>query len=195
MKEWNDLLRALGLVVVRAAGLDEELRRVFVALTGDKHKAVDAAGQMTKWLVSGCRDQIAAREFADRKRLAPLSEILAECETLNRRRNRHVHDAWATGADGEQQQIQSKSGTHQPVVHTVTVADVEDVANGIGQCTAMLGIRRHELFAPDEVNLEAQMRWDDYLNSRTPEQIDDLMKARIRAIEAQRREADYRPTD
>jgi hypothetical protein len=182
------LLRGLGRVVRAASQLDHSLRTLFSALVGSKYAAVVAAGQPMEWLCTSCIALLKAhREVApeDKEKLAAL---LRDAKAAAKERNRLVHDLWAYGADG-MFLMRSQRGTHELTAKPVTLEEVEAVERGLTRVSVALDHVVADALGDEALTLEAQLRWEDYLASLSPDERAAMAERYKRALLDKEREA------
>jgi hypothetical protein len=165
----DDRYAALGQVVEMAAVLEVSLRMAFCALMGSEHAAVVAAAQETHWLIESCealahhRSDLSA---ADREALSAadqegIAAALRACRVANHDRNRLVHEAWGTGADGEPVEIGSIQGTYRIGGRAWSVAEIQAAADAIGSAQQALLAAIEAALGPESLHrAETQLRND-----------------------------------
>lgn len=172
-------LIALGRIVEEAATLEMALRSAFCALVGSKYAAVVAAGQNSAWLLERSQDILKVhREIQDDKR-KELREALIECKAANTQRNM-IHNVWGYGPGGETSRIASVWGKHELRVSRTTVEDVEAIDQQLVQCTSRLTRAVTQAFGV-QASTETQLRWEDYLRSLSPAEIEAMIRRRAEA--------------
>jgi hypothetical protein len=122
---------ALGRLVELAAVMEIALRLAFCVLIGSRYAAVVAGGQETHWLINNC-DAIARHhdDLSDPHR-ETIRAALHACREANRDRNRLVHDAWGTEADGEPAVLHGEQRSYQIAGRAWTIAEIQAVADAI----------------------------------------------------------------
>jgi hypothetical protein len=122
---------ALGRLVEMAAVMEIALRMAFCALIGSRYAAVVAGTQETHWLIENC-DAIARHrgDLAEAQRDA-IRAALRSCREANRDRNRLVHDAWGTDADGAPAALRGEQGSYQITGRAWTTAEIQAGADAI----------------------------------------------------------------
>jgi hypothetical protein len=129
---------ALGRLVELAALMEIALRMSFCALIGSTYAAVVAGGQETHWLIETC-DALARHrdDLSDAQRVA-IRAALRACREANRDRNRLVHDAWGTDADGRPASVLGGQGSYQITGRAWTAAEIQAVADAIASAQRTL---------------------------------------------------------
>jgi hypothetical protein len=129
----DELQRALGAVVLEAAYLERVLRLAFSALIGSKYAAVVNERLMANSLIEDCeritRYHTSIPEPAKETILAALND----CHEANKRRNRVIHDTWATRPGGVVVSRQGAATAHDVTVTPRTPAEVRQLANRLAQ--------------------------------------------------------------
>lgn len=128
----DELLRDLGLLTVRAAKLEEELRDAFCHLVGSKYSVVVAGGQPVTWLIDQCQALVRANlEIPDDKKAAMMA-ALEECRAANEQRNILIHSVKSGGfPDGEVVTARSRRGTFEPSVQRWTAQAIREAVSRI----------------------------------------------------------------
>lgn len=126
----NQRLMALGLLTVRAAKLEEDLRRAFCSLVASKYAPVVAGGQGMSWLIEQCQALVKAnREMSDDRKDALLA-ALVECKNAMEQRNTLVHGIKISGESRHEiMTSRSRRGTSRPTVESWTDAKIRAVAS------------------------------------------------------------------
>jgi hypothetical protein len=182
------LLRSLGRTVQAASQFDHALQMLFCALVGSKYAAVVAAGQTTDWLCGSCMALLKAHRELAPEHKDKLLALLQEGKAAADRRNRLVHDVWAGGPD-EKFLMRSRRGTHELAMAPLSLEAVESVQRALTRVSAGLVPVLFEAFGPDATTLEAQLRWEDYLASLSPEELAAMAERRKQVLLDKEREA------
>jgi hypothetical protein len=173
------ILTALGRVVRNAAYLDQELRMTFCALMGSKYAAIVAAGQSTTWLIDNCRALTEAhQQLSDGHRRSFLA-LLKDAQEATNRRHRLVHDVIGVGSDGRFT-VSSRRRRHNLEIKPVSLEEIMEIERALMNATVNQGVLVADALGPDVLTMEAQLRWEDYVSSLSPE---ELAERRQRASE------------
>jgi hypothetical protein len=184
----DDLLRALGRAVQEASKFDSALQTAFCALVGSKYAAVVAAGQTTDWLSDYCTALAKVhRELAPEYKTKFL-ELLKEGKDAAGRRHRLVHDLWASGPNGTIL-LQRRRRTHEYSTRAWSLKAIESVTRDLTRATVDLELLLIHAFGPEAVTVEAQLRWEDYLASLSPEELAARVERWRQATLAKQQEA------
>ena len=185
------LLRSLGRTVQASSQFDHSLRGLFCALVGSKYAAVVAAGQTTDWLYGSCKALLNVhRELAPEHR-DKLLALLREGKAAADRRNRLVHDLWASGEEGRFL-VRSRRGTHELPMEPVSLEEIESAERDLTRVIVGLVPLMFQAFGPDATTLEAQLRWEDYLVSLSPEEVAAMAERRKQLLlEKERGASDF----
>jgi hypothetical protein len=176
------ILTALGRVVRNAAQLDQALRTTFCALLGSKYAAVVAAGQSTKWLIDNCRALTGAhQQLSDGHRRAFLA-VLKDSQEVTYRRNRLVHDVIGAGPDGKFT-VSSRRHRYDLTIKPVSLEEVMEVERALMNAAVQQGFMVADALGPEMLTMEAQLRWEDYVSSLSPEERAELVERQQRASE------------
>ncbi len=125
----DELQHALGAVVLESAFLERVLRAAFSALVGSKYAAVVDARLTAAALIEDC-ERIARHHTAlhdpEKDRLL---EALKACQKANSKRNRVIHDTWATRSGNVIVTLDGGRSSHEVMVTVRTPAEVRQVAD------------------------------------------------------------------
>jgi hypothetical protein len=148
---------ALGQLVEMAAVLEIALRMAFCALIGGKYAAVVAGTQETHWLIENCDAIAHHHEDLSEAHRETVRAALRACRDANHDRNRLVHDAWGTAADGTQASLRGGQGTYLITGRAWTTTQIQAAADAIG------GAQRALLAAIEDALGPASMRTAEQL--------------------------------
>jgi hypothetical protein len=129
----DELQHALGAVVLESAYLERVLRAAFSALVGSKYAVVVDARLSAAALIEDC-ERIARHHTAmDDPEKDRLLEALKSCQKAHSRRNRVIHDAWATRSGDVMVTLDGGRTSHEVMVTMRTPGDVRQVADRLGE--------------------------------------------------------------
>jgi hypothetical protein len=175
------LLRGLGRVVRAASQLDHSLRTLFCALVGSKYAAVVAAGQPMEWLHTSCMALLKAHREMAPEHKEKLAALLRDAKAAADRRNRLVHDLWGYSPNG-MFLVRSRRGTHERAAQPVTLEEIESVERDLAHVSDGLDRVVANTLGGGALLMEAQLRWEDYLLSLSPEELAALAERRKQAL-------------
>lgn len=92
----DELQHALGGIVLEAAYLERVLRAVFSALVGSKYAAVVDGRLTASALIEDCERLTSCHTEIPAPAKDAVLTALRACHEANRKRNRVIHDTWAT---------------------------------------------------------------------------------------------------
>jgi hypothetical protein len=127
----DELQHALGAVVLESAYLERVLRAAFSALVGSKYAAVVDARLSVAALIEDCERITRHHTAMDDPEKDKLLEALKACQKANSKRNRVIHDSWATRS-GDVMVTLHGGSSHEVMVKVRTPAEVREVADRIG---------------------------------------------------------------
>jgi len=127
----DDRYAALGQVVETAAVMEISLRMAFCALLGSKYAAVVARSQETHWLIENCEALARHHQELREGPRDAIHQALRACREANRDRNRLVHDAWSTEAEGTPATIQSTRRSYRITGRPWTAGHITAVTDAI----------------------------------------------------------------
>jgi hypothetical protein len=163
----DDRYAALGQVVETAAVMEISLRMAFCALLGSKYAAVVARGQETHWLIENCEALARRRQEL---RLGPrdaIRQALRACREANRDRNRLVHDAWSTEAQGTPATIHSTRRSYQITGRPWTAANITAVTDAITTAQRQLLTALEDALGPEHLQVAERLLAEDSAIGRT----------------------------
>jgi hypothetical protein len=134
----DDRYYALGQLVETAATMEIALRLAFCALMGGKYAAVVAAEQETHWLLETCDDVARHHDELPVPEREAIRAALRACREANRDRNRLVHDAWGTGADGAPATFSGGQQSYQILGRAWNTAQIQAAADAIANAQRAL---------------------------------------------------------
>lgn len=127
----DDRYDVLGQVVELAAVMEISLRMAFCALIASEHAGVVAGAQETHWLIENCDALARHRQDVPAIKRDAIHAALGACRQANHDRNRLVHDAWNTVADGEPAQIRSGQRSYRITGRSWSAAEIQAAADAI----------------------------------------------------------------
>lgn len=172
------MLIGLGAVVRASSQLEFGLRSLFCALEGSKYAAITAAGQSTDWLLGMSEALLKCNVNISHKHRITLTALLTKIRAAMQERNRYVHDVWAGAADGATELMRSRRKSHVLSFRPVTIENLIQTSQMLMECAVHLTIWIGDTLGIEGVGAEAQLRWEDYLNSLSPEELAALLKRR-----------------
>jgi hypothetical protein len=123
--------QALGQVTEEAAVLEIALRMTFRALAGGPYATLIAGGQEMHWLLETCEIITEHHHDLNPAQRRVILDALQACRHANRDRNRLVHDAWGTSADGAPAVISSARHSYAISGRAWTGPQIRAVAQAI----------------------------------------------------------------
>jgi hypothetical protein len=153
----DDRFAALGQVVERAAVLEIALRMAFCTLVGGNYPAVIAANQETHWLIENCEAVTRHHRGLTAEQVDAIRTALHVCREANRDRNRLVHEAWGTGADGAPTALQSLRRSYQIAGREWGVTQILTAAEAIAGAEHALLTAIEDAFGPGCLEAAAQL--------------------------------------
>jgi hypothetical protein len=148
---------ALGQLVERAAVLEIALRMAFCALIGGRYAAVVAGTQETHWLIENCDAVARHHEDLNEAHRETLRAALRACRDANHDRNRLVHDAWGTGADGTSAFMRGGQGTYLITGRAWTTVQIQAAADAIGGAQRALVAAIEDSLGPASMRAAEQL--------------------------------------
>jgi len=154
----NELQRSLGAIVLEAAYMERMLRAAFSALVGSKYAAVVDGRLMAFALIEDCRHIAKAHTDLDDQARHRLVAALDACEEANRKRNRVIHDAWATRPGDVMVTLQSTRSSHDVTVKARTIGELHQLADEISGAADHLTAAISAAFGSAALRIEDQLR-------------------------------------
>lgn len=154
----DELQRALGGIVLEAGYLERMLRATFCALIGSKYAVVVASQMMAHPMIEDCKHIAKVHtKIAETDRRA-LIAVLETCSKVNARRNRVIHDTWATRPGDVIVTVQSQRNSHEVKVAAPTVDELRQLADDLASSANDLGAAVVAALGPDSLQVEDQLR-------------------------------------
>ena len=156
----SDLQRAIGGVVLESAYLERVLRTAFSALIGSKYAGVVDSRLMASALIEDCRHVAEVHGGIGVPERAELVASLRQCESVNRARNRVIHDDWASRPGTVLVTLQGKHCSHEVTVTAKTVSELDELAGRIGCAADQLSAAVAAALGPESLRIQDQLRQD-----------------------------------
>jgi hypothetical protein len=156
--EVADLQRALGGVVLEASYMERVLRAAFAALVGSKYAPVVDGHLTAHNLIETCENVAEVHTDIEVTAKAQLAHALKACRAANTKRNRVIHDAWASRPDGIMVTLQTSRSSQDAAVTARTLPDLGQVADELGRAADELTAAVTAAFGPDGMRVEDQLR-------------------------------------
>ena len=154
----DELQHALGGVVLESAYLERVLRAAFSALIGSKYAAVVDSRLTAATMIEDC-ERIARRHTdipgPEKERLLA---ALRACHQANSRRNRVIHDAWATRPGDVLVTLHGSRDSRDVTVTVRTPAEVRQVADRVADAANEVKAAMTAAFGPGWDRVEDQLR-------------------------------------
>lgn len=156
----SDLQRAIGGVVLESAYLERVLRTAFSALIGSKYAGVVDSRLMASALIEDCRHVAEVHGGIGVPERAALIASLRQCESVNRARNRVIHDDWASRPGTVLVTLQGKHCSHEVTVTAKTVSELDELAGRIGCAADQLSAAVAAALGAASLRIQDQLRQD-----------------------------------
>ena len=134
----DELQHALGGIVLEAAYMERVLRAVFSVLVGSKYAAVVDGRLTASALIEDCERLTGYHTEIPAPAKDVVLTALRACHEANRKRNRVIHDTWATRPGTVMVTLRSKQGSHEVTVTARTLAEVREVAGQVADAAEAL---------------------------------------------------------
>lgn len=177
------LAEALGRVVQEAATLEVVLRTLAAALIGSKYAAVVVAGQSTSSLVATIEAVSKVHDQVGPERREELKRMLSNVKGSIKQRNNFVHGMWAKAADGAVTAHTSRYREIHWNKTPVRLAELTELSDELQSQAGDLLAWTMDALPAGAVQHEAQLRWEAYLKSLTPDEAAALVERRSRSAE------------
>lgn len=178
----RSLAEALGRVVQNAAALESHLRTLAAALIGSKYAAIVVAGQPTSSLLETISALSKVHDQVSPEKRAELAELLSRAKVAHKRRNDFAHGTWAVDPGGAVMSHNSRYRQFDWVKSPVSHAALTELSKELMDCTVQLLVWSFATL-PGDISNEAQLRWETYLSSLTPEEREAMIQRRTRGAE------------
>ncbi|MER7579941.1 hypothetical protein [Kitasatospora sp. NPDC097691] len=174
----HKLREALGHVVQAAANVESDLRTVTAALLETKYGAVVVAGQSANWLIETIQALIKVHDRVDDQKRDELKGVLTRIKQAFEERNRLAHGVWGTGVDGAIMSHTSKLRRIDWQQSPVTLDSMNTTASELLNLSSGLYAWMFGTLPPEAITTEAQLRWEAYVRSLSPEELATLAERR-----------------
>lgn len=178
---WPDdvQLQALGRVIQAASMFEDSLRNAFCSLIGSKYAAVVAGDEQSSSLIGKCKELTKARTEISSDQKEKILDILIKCKTANERRNRLVHDVWALGPNAVTHLMKRQRLGYQITSQPITTDEIDQVARDLTRSSSELLNILFDTFGPEQATLEAQLRWEQHVESMSTRELYALAVRRL----------------
>ncbi|MFC3736991.1 hypothetical protein ACFOS3_07940 [Paractinoplanes deccanensis] len=183
MEETNARYLALGELVDAASTFEMQLRTALCALIGSKYAAVIVAGMMAGELIENCAAVTRRHREITEPARTRLTEVLSTAKTLSERRNRLVHDVWASGGPDGPVLLRSKRRDHTLPASGTSVAVVQETVHALRAVTFELRQALMDELGPEIATIEIQLRWEEHVATMTPEELEAMERRRAAAAD------------
>lgn len=174
-----DELQALGSVIRAASQFEHELGVAFCALVGSKYASILVGNKTSSGLIEDCRALAKVQRELDQQAKDAICSALSRCAEANTKRNRLIHNMWASGPEGVSHQLQRQRHGYDISSRPVTKEEIASVARDLTRSSVELNGAIFDSFGPDRATLEVQLRWEDNLARMAPEEKSSLMRRRL----------------
>ncbi len=154
----DELQHALGGVVLESAYLERVLRAAFSALIGSKYAAVVDARLTVAALIEDCERITRHHTTIGDPEKAGLREAFKACHEANLKRNRVIHDAWATRPGNVTVTLHGSRDSHDVTVTVVTPDEVRQIADQVADAAGGVKAAMTAALGSGWVLLEDQLR-------------------------------------
>jgi hypothetical protein len=154
----DELQHALGGIVLESGYLERMLRTAFCALIGSEYAAVAASQMMTHPLIEDCSHIAKVHTGITEKDRQALLAALDACRSVNTRRNRVIHDSWATRPGDVMVTLRSPRNSHEVSVTARSPDELRQLAETLGSSANELGAAVVAALGPDSLLIEDRLR-------------------------------------
>lgn len=154
----DELQHALGGIVLEAAYMERVLRAAFSALVGSKYAAVVDGHLTASALIEDCAHITTYRTEIPAHAKDAVRAALRACHEANRKRNRVIHDTWATRPGSVMVTLRGERGSHEVTVTARTLAEVRQLADQLADAAEALKAAMTEALGSGWELVEDQLR-------------------------------------
>ena len=154
----DELQHALGGVVLEAAYMERVLRAAFSALVGSKYAAVASGRLVASALIEDCERITSYHTEIPAPAKGAVLAALRACHEANRKRNRVIHDTWATRPGNVMVTVRSQRGSHEVTITARTLAEVRQAADQVADAAEALKAAITEALGSGWELVEDQLR-------------------------------------
>jgi len=153
----DELQHALGGIVLEAGYLERMLRATFCALIGSKYAVVAASQMMAHPMIEDCKHIAKVHTGVAETDRQALIAVLETCSKVNARRNRVIHDTWATRPGDVMVTLQRQRNSHEVKIAARTVDELRQLADDLASSANELGAAVVAALGPDSLLIEDQL--------------------------------------
>lgn len=154
----DELQHALGGVVLEAAYLERVLRAAFSALIGSEYAAVIDGRLTASQLIEDCQQITRRHAGVPEPAKATVLAALQACHDANRKRNRVIHDTWATRPGNVMVTLPGERGSHDVMVTARTLTEVRQLADRVAGAADDLAAAMTAAFGSGWAQVEDRLR-------------------------------------
>ena len=154
----DELQRALGGIVVEAAYMERVLRAAFSALVGSKYAAVVDGRLTASALIEDCERLTSYRREIPAPAKDAVLAALRACHEANRKRNRVIHDTWATRPGSVMVTLHDDRRSHDLTVMARTLSEVRHLVGQVADAADELRAAMTTAFGSGWALTEDQLR-------------------------------------
>jgi hypothetical protein len=154
----DELQRALGGIVLEAAYMERVLRAAFSALVGSKYAAVVDGRLTAATLIEDCERITRYHTSIEDPAKEAVRTALRACHEANRKRNRVIHDTWATRPGDVIVTLQGSRTSHDVTVTVRTPDEVRQLADQLADAANDLNAAMTAALGTDWGLMEDQLR-------------------------------------
>jgi hypothetical protein len=154
----DELQHALGGIVLEAAYMERVLRAAFSALVGSKYAAVVDGRLTAATLIEDCERITRYHTSIAEPAKEGVQTALKACHEANRKRNRVIHDTWATRPGDMTVTLQGSRISHDVTVTVRTPDEVRRLADQLADAANDLTAAMTAALGPDWGLMEDQLR-------------------------------------
>jgi hypothetical protein len=143
---------------LESAYLERVLRAAFSALVGSKYAAVVDARLTVAALIEDCERIIKHHTAFGDPEKAGLLGALKDCHEANSKRNRVIHDAWATRPDSVTVTLRGSRNSHDITVTVRTPSEVREGADRVADAADGLKVAMTAALGSGWALVEDQLR-------------------------------------
>jgi len=154
----DELQHALGGVVLEAAYLERVLRAAFSALIGSEYAAVIDGRLTASQLIEDCQQITRRHTGVPEPAKATVLAALQACHDANRKRNRVIHDTWATRPGNVIVTLPGERGSHDVMVTARTLTEVRQLADRVAGAADDLAAAMTTAFGSGWAQVEDRLR-------------------------------------
>lgn len=173
--------QALGEIMQSAARVEMRWRMLTAALLDTKYAAIVVAGQNMTWLIETALAVAPHHDKVSEEDLNTLKDLVSATKAAFSTRDRYAHSPWGSKGD-ETVALRSRMRRIDWEQTLVTEQGLVELAQELSRLVIEALDWTFKVL-PEGVSMEAKLRWERYVRSLPPEEIDRMIAQRRKKVD------------